>query len=375
MALVATALASITTLSLTLTVVSLQLASSQYSPRLIEHYLDDRATHAVVSLFLGTFSFAIATLLSTRLPGESGESGAVPSIAISTLVVLAVLSLGALVFFIYRVTSSVRVEGILQRVRDRTLEALRSRPPSDSNDRVDAIPDPPADGTLIRSRRTGFYADLDRELASAFDPGEPVEVWIIVSTGDFVVEGTPVAVVAGPAIDDEAIDTIESWLQFAAERWIESDFSYGVRSLVDVALKALSPGVNDPTTATMAIQRIAEVMAEAGRQHPDRTFTCERGTSVYVQIREWSTVLATSVRQVALYGAEDAAVVLELIGLLRSLAWADSDVDRTDAIREVATDLRVWIDHDVDRVDADRVRIDDAFHALDTALDGRIAPT
>lgn len=363
--LAATALATITTLTLTLTVVSLQLASSQYSPRLIENYLRDRANHVVFSLFLGTIAFSISTLLNIRLPGEEGEPGTVPGVAIGVLVVLLAASLGALVFFVHRVTTSMRVESILRRVLDRTTEAVARRRDGDHRDRPDELPDPPAGAAIVRSRRSGYYTDVDWERVEAFAPDRACEVWVIVAPGDFVTSGVPVAMVSGE-VDDDTADEIESWLRFDSERWIEADFSYGVRNLVDVALRALSPGVNDPTTATMAIERIGEAMAIAGRSHPDRLVRTESGTQVVVAIREWDDTLRSAVRQIAEYGTRDVAVVVALLRMLSALSWAETDVDRRPAVRLVADLLRTWIE--TDRPASDRRRIDEEFELLDRAL-------
>lgn len=366
--LAATALATMTTFTLSTTVVSLQLASSQHSPRLIEHYLSDRATHAVFSLFLGTLAFSISTLLNIRLPSEDRLLGRVPGVSVAVLVVLVVGCLVALVFFVHRVTTSMRVEAILRRVRDRTVDAVALRRTADEGDDPDRLPEPPADGAVVRSRRSGYYADIDWERVESFTPDEPCHVWVVVAPGDFVTAGTPVAVVS-TQVDEPTADEIESWMRFDAERWIEADFSYGVRNMVDVALKALSPGVNDPTTATMAIDRIGEAMAIAGSGHPERVVRTSAGTEVYVAIREWDDTLSSAVRQIAEYGRRDVAVVVALVGMLEGLAWAGTHPDRRPAIAALATHLRAWVQIEGDRPAWDSERLGAAFERLDRALD------
>lgn len=364
----ATSLATITTFTLSTTVLSLQLASSQHSPRLIEHYLSDRATLSVFSLFLGSLTFAIATLLNIRFPGEDDDLARVPGISISVLVALLVACLAALVFFIHRVTTSMRVEAILRRVRDRSVEAVEHRRTGDAGDDPDNLPDPPPDGRPIRSRRAGYYAAIDWDRVAAFEPDDPCQVWVIVAPGDFVTVGTPVAIVTG-AVGDDTADEIESWLRFDSERWIEADFSYGVRNLVDVALKALSPAMNDPTTATMAIERIGETMGIAGRGHPERAVRTEVGTEVYIAIREWDDTLASAVRQIVEFGKRDVAVVTAVLRMLGALGWADTDIDRRPAIRALAEQVREWIAIDVERVPWDDARIEAEFSLLARSLD------
>lgn len=364
----ATALATITTFTLSTTVVSLQLASSQHSPRLIEHYLSDRATHVVFSLFLGTFAFAISTLLNIRLPSEDETFGQVPGVSVSVLVVLLVACLVGLVVFVHRVTTSMRVESILRRVRDRTVDAVERRRTGDEDDDPGDLPPPPRDGVPVRSRRSGYYADIDWDRVETFRPNGARQVWIVVAPGDFVTAGSPVAVVAGD-VDDDTSDEIESWLRFDSERWIEADFSYGIRNLVDIALKALSPGINDPTTATMAIERIGETMAIAGRRHPERKVRTDAGTEVVVAIREWDDTLLAAVRQLVEYGKRDVVVVAAVIRMLAGLSWAEGDVDRRPAIRAIATQVRDWMTGDVERTAWDQQRLAAELALLDRSLD------
>lgn len=362
----ATSLATITALTLSLTVISLQLASSQYSPRLIEHYLADRPSRFVISLFLGTFAFAIATLLNIRLPGPEDEFGQVPNVAIAVLVALLVCSLGALVFFVHRVTTFMRVESILRRVRDRTFVGIENRAKGDG-DEPDAVPELPDDAHPVRSRRSGYYAAVDWSAVKEYDGEHHTRVWVVVTPGAFVTEGTPVAVVDG-AIDDEVADEIESWLQFDEERWIERDVAYGVHNLVDVALTALSPGVNDPTTAITAIERVGETIGRAGQSHETRVVTTDAGTQVVIAQREWADILHAAVRQIVEYGGHDVEVVLAVQRMLAGLAWVDSTIDRRDAIAEVGGHLRTWIGELDERQPSDRDRIERGFVHLDCSL-------
>ncbi len=367
--LVATSVATITSLTLTITVVTLQLASSQYSPRLIEHYLDDRGTRGVISLFLLTFAFAVATLLNVRLDGPAGEAnGQVPGPAISLLVVLVVASLGGLVFFVHRVTESIRVESILKRVRDRTLSAIADRTAHDeAREAADEAPDPDDASRIITSRRTGFYVDLDREALADCQPPHGTRVWIVVAPGDFVTVDSPVAFVSGWEGDD-VTDTVESWMRFDSERWIEADYSYGVRSLMDVAVKALSPGINDPTTAVMAVQRIAEVMAAAAASHPDRVVPLGDAGRVYVTIRPWAHTMGDVVRQIALYGRSDLDVVRSVIDMLWALSWMTTGVDRSAEIRSIARRFRELVE--VERTESGQRILDDEFERLEARLEG-----
>ena len=369
--LVASSVATITSLTLTITVVTLQLASSQYSPRLIEHYLNDRGIRSVISLFLLTFAFAVATLLNVRLPAGDG-SGEVPGPAISVLILLIVACLGALVFFVFRVTQSIRVESILELVRDRTVTAIESRREQDPDgEDVDELPDPDPDGLLITSRRTGFFVDLDRDAMAECEADGGIRVWVLVSPGDFVTAGAPVAIVTGwDAPDEDVRDDVEAWLRFDTERWIEADYSYGVRSIADVALKALSPGINDPTTAVMAIQRISEVMAAAATSHPDRVIQIGRNGRAFVTVTSWEWTLHEVLHQLALYGRDDAHVVVGVIRMLWALNWVESDVDRSSQVRAAAALFRELID--IDRPAPDQQVIDHHFEALRKSFDGEV---
>src|SRR5690606_3602430 len=108
-------------------------------------------------------------------------------------------------------------------------------------------------------------------------------------------------------------------------------------------------GVNDPTTATMAIERIGETMAIAGRGHPERAVRTEAGTDVFVAIREWDDTLYSAVRQIVEFGRRDVAVVIAVLRMLGGLGWADTEIDRRPTIRALADEVRGWIAIDVER--------------------------
>ena len=369
--LAASSVATITSLTLTITVVTLQLASSQYSPRLIEHYLDDRGMRAVISLFLMTFAFSVATLLNVRLAGTGSDAdGEVPGLAISLLIVMIVGCLGALVFFVFRVTQSIRVESILELVRDRTIEAISARNERDPDgEDIGDIPEPDPEGLLITARRTGFFVDIDRELIGECTASGDVRIWVLVSPGDFVIRDVPVAVVSGWDESEETIrDQVSSWLRFDTERWIEADYTYGVRSLTDVALKALSPGINDPTTAVMAVNRIAEVMAIAATTHPDRIIDVGEDGHLFVTIKTWEWTLHQVLHQLALYGRNDVHVVAAVTHMLWSLLWVDADQSRRDQIAAATKMFAALVD--VDRPDPDQMVIDQHFDLLHESLEG-----
>ena len=229
------------------------------------------------------------------------------------------------------------------------------------------MPDLPDDAHPVRSRRSGYYAAVDWSAVKEYEGEDHTRVWVVVTPGAFVTEGTPVAIVDGE-IDDAVADEIESWLQFDTERWIERDVAYGVHNLVDVALTALSPGVNDPTTAITAIERLGETIGRAGQSHETRVVTTEAGTQVVIAQREWADVLHAAVRQIIEYGGHDVEVVLSVQRMLAGLAWVDAGIDRRDQIADVGGHLHTWIGELDARQPSDRERIERGFEHLRCAL-------
>ena len=269
---IAGSMISVTGVTFSLTVVALQLASAQYSPRLLQNFLRDRGNKVVLTGFLSTFAYAIAVLRTIGTSVED-EPAAVPSLAVTGAIILTLTSLGLLVYFVNHLAQSIRVESIIDRAQAATLDALHGQYPDDDHEQlVGDVPPVPAAAETVVARRSGYlrYVDLDSLAACALEHG--VRVQLHASVGDHLIQGGDLAWVWRPVdsaqpIDSDALaDELDGSLFVGQDRTLAQDVGLGVRQLADIAVKALSPGVNDPTSAIQTMNALTVIFVTLARQ-------------------------------------------------------------------------------------------------------------
>ncbi|MEO7396928.1 MAG: DUF2254 domain-containing protein [Ilumatobacteraceae bacterium] len=251
----------------------IQLASSQYSPRVVHTLFRDPFNKRVLALVVGTFTYCVVVLRSVRSALEPGGDPVIPNLSVAVAVVLGVATILAVVAFINHSAHSMDVSEILQRIRRDATERIRAEwTPADPNTDRPSIPDTiaTASSTVIRLDRSGWVQEIDSEALLAC-VADGVTLTVETYAGRFAIEGARFCSLS-PSISDQDRDAIEQAVLAAVSigdtRTMQQDVSYGLRQLVDVAVKALSPGINDPTTAQDAIFHTAAVLSELLRHDP-----------------------------------------------------------------------------------------------------------
>lgn len=336
---------TVTGLTFSMTVVALQMASSQFTPRLMGTFLADRGNQAVLSVFLGTFAWTLAVLRSVRSARE-GSGPFVPDISMAISLVLTVLSVAMLVYFFHHLTQQLRVESMLEEVQRDTLALVRRVPVRDPEAEPPEVPTVPKDATPLRALRSGYLqaVDIDRLLQTAVDHDQVVH--LRPSVGTHVTKGTTLAWVFPVATDaketdDETLDLdgltrqVHHGIHLGGERTLQQDVAFGVRQLVDIAARALSPGINDPATAVAALGALAPVIVELVGKNLDALVGAdEDGRVRAISPRpSFSEILALACDQPRRYGRAEPAVLVELLSLLTDVAEVDPDARERDAVR------------------------------------------
>jgi uncharacterized membrane protein len=334
---------SVTTLLFSLTIVTLQLASSQYSPRLLQTFVRDRIVQVCLGVLLGTFVYALVVLRSVRSAGDSdGGSAFVPRLSVTVGFLLALASVAALVTFLAHQTRQLRVETMMGDVSTEataTIRRLGTR--LDSDDSPDEpLADVPASARPVCARRSGFLVRTAEELLVAELSRRGAVLRLDRRPGDSVVAGTPLAWVwvddeAAPVPVEELATALERYVELSVERSAAADPSYGLRKLVDIAARALSPGINDPTTAVHALSHISALMAQLSvRDTWHRRVSGDDGVPRLL-LPSWdhAALLDLSVTQVRSYGRQDTTVVERLFALLAEVGWRARTEPQRQAVR------------------------------------------
>ncbi len=249
-------------LTFTLTIAALVTASGQYTSRILRNFMRDRRNQIVLGSFVGIFTYCLVVLRTIR---AGGEVTFVPSLAVFAALVLALVGIGVLVFFIHHIATSIQASTIVRRIADETFAAMDRLFPEDSARQAHDGEAPVWDGgpyESIASTRMGYVqsADLTALLAIAQEHGALVR--LKAQPGDFVAPFSILMSVACPSpLGEEAHRKLCAAVGIRRFRIIDEDLGCGVSQLVDIALKALSPGINDTTTAVMCIDHLGAVLA------------------------------------------------------------------------------------------------------------------
>ncbi|WP_448618138.1 DUF2254 domain-containing protein [Geodermatophilus sp. URMC 65] len=338
---IASSLISATTLLFSLTIVTLQLASSQYSPRLLQTFVRDRVVQVCLGTLLGTFVYALVVLRTVRSADEAQGSSFVPRLSVTVAFVLTLASVAALVTFLSHQTRQLRVETMMRDVHSesaRTRARLQERQEGRQPDRP--LPEVPDTARPLCARSSGFLVQVFEGPLLEAVTGSGAVLLLDRRPGDPVVTGTPMAWAwpqgAGDAVPVEELEeALQRAVDLGHERTDVVDPSYGLRKLVDIAARALSPGINDPTTAGHALSHVSALLGDAAvRDTWHRRLTDEDGAERLL-LRSWtfSELLDLGVTQVRYYGREDLTVVDRLFALLAEVAWRARTPLQQEALR------------------------------------------
>lgn len=344
---VASSLITVTSLTFSLTVVTLQLASSQFSPRLLRTFTGDLFVQATLALFLATFAYALTVLRAVR--SGSGQREFVPKVAVSLAFVLAVASVLGLVLFLAHLTGQIRVETMLHTVHcdaTKTMDAVLSD--RDHLAQRPTAPRRPHDALQLMAHSDGFltWIDQDNLLQTVLD--EDALLHLEVYPGIFLVRGTPMGAVwptRDGNFDQETAARIAGLvagcLHTGFERTPAQDVGLGLRQLTDVAIKALSPGINDPTTAIHALHHISAFLCDlTDHGLGDHLLTDQAGHVRVTMTRpDLATYVDDGLSQPRRYGATDPQVLTAIYSVLRDLSHRVAP-DQQHVVRDQLERLR-----------------------------------
>jgi uncharacterized membrane protein len=255
---VASATLTVAGIAFSISLLVIQLASSQYSPRVLHSLLRDPLSKRVMGVVVATFAYCLVVLRAVRGPLEEDGDPTIPNVSVAIAVVLGIVSILLIIAFIDHSARTMDVSRILTSATDSALASVRrlwAPTPGEHEREVPAAAagDAPEPHLLVELDTHGWVQQLDLEkVVQAAPPGGTVRLEIEV--GRYAVAGTPLCRV-WPVPDDveAAREKARAAVLTGSSRSVEHDVGYGIRQLVDVALRALSPSVNDPTTAQDAM--------------------------------------------------------------------------------------------------------------------------
>jgi uncharacterized membrane protein len=312
---VAASMVSLTALVLTITMVVVQLAMGQFSPRIVQRILRDKPSQLAIGLFVATFVHAILALREVTINGDG--TGNVPGIAVVTAFTLVLVSIAVLVMYVHHIGQALRVSALIELVGEETRTLLERRYP-DKGSEMDAEPD---SLPLVRATESGVITGVGYEqLVEEARRGDCL-LELVPALGEFVpAGGTLFRVHGGSAAVDE--DLVRGALILSLEPTLDEDVAYGVRLLVDIAERSLADSpFQDPTTAVQAIDRLHDILRQlARRPFPDGRHLDEAGqVRLTMSTMSWEAYVHLAFDEIRLAGAGSPQVARRLKAALIDL--------------------------------------------------------
>jgi len=338
---IAGSMMSVVGVTFSMTLVALSMASSQYTSRILRNFMRSRVTQAVLGIFAGIFTYCLIVLRTIR----SGDEGSfVPSLAVFFGFLLAVGGVGLLIFFIHHVASSIQASSIIASAAEETIEAIDRLFPKKLGHSLDEAKEdgkspPPMDDRkwhIVPADGSGYIQGVDNAALLCLARERKTVVRMERGIGEFVVEKTPLASLTLEAPPDlETVAELQAAVSLSRYRTVEQDAAFGIRQIVDVALKALSPGINDTTTAVTCVDYLAMILSRLAPQQIPVSHRYEDGVlRVIAKGPCFQSLLSYAFDQIRESSKGNLGVMLRMLGSLETIASLTADPSRREALNE-----------------------------------------
>lgn len=323
---VAGATITVAAIVFSITALSTQMAANQYSPRVVGGFFEDPFQQAIIGLVVGTFTYCLLVLASLSSVIIDG-SAAAPSLSVSIAVGLGVVSAIGIVAYINHSLRRMQIDSVVRRIAGSAIKAIERHLAEAEPGNVDHGPPPQGESAAVRSSSGGWVVDIDPGLAlESIPPGSTARVDVrlgeAVSVDDRIVTIWPT-----PPENWDGVGGLRRAVLTASERSLDLDPTFGIRQLVDIGLRALSPGVNDPTTAVDVIHHLkTPIRTVLLSEAPRRVFSGEDDRRVFLaQTPSRSDYVHSAFSEIRLAASGQPYVLRALIEVLEDLRI---DLDR-----------------------------------------------
>jgi len=334
---IATSIMTVVSIVFAILLMTLTLASTQFSPRILVSFVRDRTTQWTLGVFLGTFSYCMAALPAARMLPHPF----VPAATVAGAMLLALGCVAWLIYFIHHVSQSISVNHIVDRIAgetERVIDQYMVHPSTPFRLEVDeSTPSEP--GAAVLSRQSGYirYVDIDRLTVLAREYG----IWVRLErrVGHFVPAGVPIIRVSKPdRVSPDREASLLGAIDMGPTRTMQQDVEFGIIQIVDIALRAISPAINDPSTAISCIDQLSRIIiCWLGREPPKlRYFAPPHVLRLVVPWITFQGLIDTAFDQIRHYAVADVAVSLRLIRALHDIAAATQRGEQQSVLVELS---------------------------------------
>jgi len=370
---IATSMITVAGVVFSITIAALAQASSQYSSRLLRNFMSDRTNQVVLGVFVSIFIYCLVVLRTIR----GGDEGAfVPSLAVLAGIGMAFIGIGFLIYFIHHTATSIQASQIIARVAGETIEAIdhlfpqRLGQEEDQSLQIQALREVLPTQQTVPALRTGYIQSVDNEMLLEFARQRRVVVRMERGIGDFAIEDTPlVSLMRNQAkdepVDESAVEHLNHAYTIGRQRTTEQDAAFGVRQIVDVANKALSPGINDTTTAVLCVEYLTALLVRVAQRHIESPYRFE-GTQLRVIARgaTFPGLLSSAFDEIRRNGEGNTRVLAKLLHALATLAAVTQAEGRRQALLQQAEALREAVQRSINPPKERQALADECLHLV-----------
>ena len=343
---IASSMVTVAALIFSLTLSTLAQVSSQYTSRVLRNFMADRANQLVLGFFVSIFVYCLIVLRTIR-GGDEGRF--IPSLAVFTGLVLALVGIGVLIFFIHHMATAIQASTIIRHTTEETHKAIGRLFPEALGEEADPEQAPALlrqAGELrwqpVSARATGYVQSLDEDALLALARQLAGVMRLEHGIGGFVARGAALVSVARyeetPGVLPQKLTAqINDCFSLGSQRTIEQDAGFGLRQIVDIALKALSPGINDTTTAIIGVDHLGALLAQLADRRFEQNLRADYDRVRLIARRPtFANYVATAFDQIRLSADGNAAVYLRLLTALATIGQRTHAPERRAALRQQA---------------------------------------
>ena len=314
-----------------ITVAALSLASGQMGPRLLRNFVRDSGNQYALGVFLGTFAYALVVLRTVR---GVEEVAFVPHLGVTGAVLLALGCVATLVWFVHHVATGINVETVIDVVHAELADRIEHLP----HEEAGAMPGPqPPRGVPVTLAGQGYLRAVDEAGLANWAAGQGAVVVLLVRAGDYMFPGAAVAEVAGARESAGAEEAIRAALSLGPRQAAAQDLEFAVRQLVEVATRALSPGINDPFTAIAVLDRLGAALCQVATRHlPGATLERDGRVVLHRRVTTYAGLCDAMFHMIRQNASGSPAVLIRLLETIgRVMAVETRTERRAELLRHV----------------------------------------
>ncbi|WP_460692420.1 DUF2254 domain-containing protein [Mucilaginibacter puniceus] len=310
---------SITVFSFSMVMIVLNQAASQMSNRILNSMIENRFQQVVLGFYIGTIVYALF-LLSTIRDINSGIY--VPAISIYLLIAFTVIDIFLFIYFLDYVTQTVKYETVIKRVKDQTMKGMKTNYCAlAENTQWDEI-----SFTTVKARESGYFQGINQQKVLEMASKYKVTFSFLHPMGTYLIAGSDlVRVYAKNELSNEFLDELNLHIDFFVGQPISQNPEYGFRQLSEVAIKALSPGINDPATAVLSLNALSDLFAYRLQNcQPTILETSENQIGIILKVLTYEELFKDCIYPIWNYGNKDRYVQQALLHMLEQLKNLDN---------------------------------------------------